>query len=131
MAGCHVKPEQMFNLIFGYNAPYFEAGVIYSAAAGYNEIVFSTVPSGQLRIVRSVAAKDAITGGGYINFYIYYIATSFPITDSLVGGANLWRGVKVDVVLPAGALLYCTWSGAVAGDLLEFRATGYNMKLTQ
>ena len=56
MPGCHVQPEQMFNLIFGYSDAFAET--IEVVGTGGNDVAGgSIVPSGEVWVATGISAQ--------------------------------------------------------------------------
>lgn len=131
MPGCHVQPDQQWNLIFGYNAPYLEQKINLAALAGDNFLVGTVVPAGEAWVVSGLSGINwtrVITriSGGIYDGAVYY--SFFAKASPAIGEAVF---CSVPLVVSAGNYVYCYYQGCTAGDDIYFNAAGYKMKLTQ
>jgi len=127
---CHIKPEQFFNLIFGYYDRYFEALSDLNPGAGTNIKEFSTVPSGEVWIVNNINARNDARAVS-IMFDAYNGTNSARIKRETSGGAGvdvIWNGT---LVLKAGDRARVWFFTTTAGDDLRWEIWGYKMKISQ
>lgn len=131
MAGCHVKPEQMFHLIWGYNEQYFERVLNETAALGTNVLLGKQVPENELWVVTAVSSYNADHKPDAVIIGILKDTTYNTLFSDAPSAANVtvaWSGlatmVKDDRAF--GILTGCT-----ANDDIALYIHGYKMKLTQ
>jgi len=131
MPGCHVQPEQMFNLIWGYNAPYAERVSNLNAGAGANFLLGTIVPTGEVWVACSLTAYDANNNPTAITLGLFDNVGSYDLTRRAGPGVNVtieWNGLAV---ASAGGKFYAYITGCVAGDDIYLDIVGYKMKLSQ
>lgn len=128
--GCHVQPEQMFNLIFGYAGQVLEA--TSAVGAGANKSTYSTaVPADEVHVITNVAARHDDGDNRTLMLRVwdgadyYHIARlgNVPKTDVL-DRQGMWILVEGDMI-EARAL------SLGAGDNVYVEINGYKMILTQ
>ena len=131
MSGCHVQPEQMFNLIFGYNDQYAEVVSSTNAVVGTNELLGTVVPSGEVWVVTAALAFDVQTAASAIciglydgSEYYYAIREKSPAAASPVNLVSTY-------VMKPGDKALGRFFGCVAGDDIYAHFLGYKMKLSQ
>jgi len=131
MSGCHVQPEQMFNLIFGYKDRYAEK--IDWTMAGASETKSTTaVPAGEIWILNSLSIRNI--NGAATNFTVFLaVAAVEYVTCAWASGyvayqTLYWNG---SIVLKEGDNVRFLVTAAAAGENIEARIWGYKMKLSQ
>jgi len=131
MAGCHVQPEQMFNLIWGYNGQYLERVEVANATAGKNVLLGTEVPPGELWVVTGLVARDesnVVTSGAVGVYdgseYVHAGYTADPARRVPITYSGLLPMVEGD---KASA----TFWGCTLNDDLDLWIVGYKMKLAQ
>jgi hypothetical protein len=130
MNGCHIKPEQFFNLIFGYNAIYAESGSDLNPGAGTVVQTMSAVPAGEIWILQQVSLRNTARGARMIA-HVYNGTTEWDLIDQTTGAAGvraIWTGA---VVMQAGDYIRLAFYATTAGDDLYWQARGYKMKVSQ
>jgi len=131
MTGCHVQPEQMFDLIWGYNAGYAERVSNLNAANGGNILSSTIVPTGEVWVACSLVAFNDSRNPTTIFLGLDDRTTWYNLTRKAGAGVGLsteWSGMAV---APAGSRFYAYITGCVAGDHIYLEIVGYKMKLTQ
>jgi len=131
MTGCHVQPEQMFNLIWGYNAAYAERISNLAASLGANFLYGTVVPAGELWVAVSLVAFDTIHNPDLISLGVYDATTWFNLTQKAgpgIGATVEWTGIAP---IPAGSKAFAYFTSCNAGDDIYLDIIGYKMKLTQ
>lgn len=129
--GCHVKPEQMFNLIFSYYDQYLELLETDDAPAGAFALSGTAVPADEVWVVRFVTARNKITNPSQIRIGILEGATLYPFVEAVAPGANIFVELNGMLVLKEADKVRARFGGCVLGDDLEVNISGYKMKLTQ
>jgi len=131
MAGCHVKPEQMFNLIFGYNDRVTDYAVKDSSATGFLDQVFPVVGPDVIYVVQAIwcQPRESATAVAYMGIKDgtnpHWIGASGVLAQyepyTVTGQFVLKQGDQVLVSVMSG------------GDTKEFWMGywGYKMKLVQ
>jgi len=130
LGGCHIKPEQFFNLIFGYNAQYAEYGSDLNPAGGTVVKTMSAVPSNEIWILQQVSLRNVARGARMIA-HIYDGTNEYDLIDQTTGGANyraIWTGA---VVMAPGDYIRLAFYSTTAGDDLYWQARGCKMKVVQ
>lgn len=130
MGGCHVQPEQMFNLIFGYNSGYIEEGFDLSAPAGTVTKDLSTVPSGEVWVI---CAARAINNSRLARcvIVVHDAAGNYTLQDQTTTASQnsvVWSGA---LPVAAGSNMRFYFQGTTLNDDLYYSALGYKMKLSQ
>lgn len=131
MPGCHVQPEQMFNLIWGYNAIYKERISNTNANAGANFLYGTVVPTGQLWVGASLVGFNVNRSPTAISLGLYDGTTWYNLTQRAGAGAGVtieWTGLAP---LAAGSRFFAYITGCAAGDDIYLDIVGYKMVLTQ
>lgn len=128
MHGCHVKPEQFFNLIFGYHDQYNEADVDLTAPAGTVEKLGAQVPAGEIWVVTTAWAYNATRGSVYLLIDLWDGSNIQRLTAGAPVGFN-GLGVKGNIVLKEGDRIRWTFLDTVLNDDLYWGAAGYKMKV--
>ena len=131
VAGCHIKPEQFFNLIFGYNDRYAQQVSNLNASAGSNYLFGTTVPAGEIWVVGTMAASNVNTISSGISVGVYDGATYYTLTAKKSPAAAEWVPWSGIMVLKEGDRLFAWFGACAAGDDLFFNANGYKMKVAQ
>lgn len=131
MSGCHVQPEQMFNLILGYAAHYWHYASTTNWGAGYNAMSGPAVPTGEVWVVVAAHIKN-ITRAASMAISVRNAAGEQVAlqtgSTTAAGAAFAWSGMAV---LQAGNFIFYEVSGCVAGDDGNWGSLGYKTKLTQ
>lgn len=131
MSGCHVQPEQMFNLVFGYNAIWAEDEA-HLATGGDGTRTSDTVPVGEVWVLTHVSMSD--TTRTAVNYFWEITDAGGLITRFLVQLAvdryivSRWDGW---IALQAGEYVTLYYSGTALNDAMYGAFRGYKMKLTQ
>jgi len=131
MSGCHVKPEQIFNLIFGYNDRWAHdlSGVVsgdgaYSASVGL--VDDTEIYVAQFVYIRN---RSGQRGDSFIRFHdgtdMYYAALAVTPTRYT---PLIWNG---SVPMKYGDQVYVKQDSCLNNDVMEAGVWGYKMKLTQ
>ena len=131
MNGCHIKPEQFFNLIFGYYDRYSEQTSKTSTGEATTWAYSSAVPSGEVWVIEAVECyhDDPTARKSTIRAYdgTYYII--FAINIALGQYVNLiWSG---RVTLKAGDKIAIGVDSLTTGKGVIGQIWGHKMKLAQ
>jgi hypothetical protein len=131
IGGCHVKPEQFFNLILGYYDYYWHYNETANWAATYNYMAGDVVPAGEVWVVVAASIKNITRGCNMAisvrNASAKQIALKTGSTTG-AGEAFAWSG---QAILKEGDFIVYEVSGTVAGDDGNWGSLGYKMKLAQ
>jgi hypothetical protein len=130
MGGCHVKPEQIFNLIFGYSDHYAEWTRDNNMPAGFKRETGLVVPAGEIWVLNNVGAQNQQRAGD-ITLGINDGTNNYSLTRGTAsGGAGpvSWNG---QLVLPAGWSVSWDFNNTVLNDDCIWWAVGYKMVLSQ
>lgn len=130
MPGCHVQPDQQWNLIFGYNAGYYELFTDTSAPAGTVLKYGTVVPAGQAWVVQAIAGCN-VNRQANVQLDVYDGASYVILADVLTPAANRWGTWTGSFVMGPGAKFCVIFLGTTLNDDLYWAAGGYKMKLTQ
>ena len=128
--GCHVKPEQFFNLIFGYNDKYWEAGSNLNTPAGIVVVTLTPVPAGEAWVLTAANCENAsaaramcIDVGDGTNYITLVDATGSGYRKGIQ-----WAG---NVVMKEGDRVRFVFFDTVLNEDTYWKAMGYKMKLVQ
>ena len=131
MNGCHIKPEQFFNLIFGYYDRYWLHTYNENATAGTNIQDSGVVPAGEVWIITAVRAVNDNTNVTAIEFFLRsataYVALYRRFSPGVAADV-LWAG---SVCLKAGDYVRVIFYGCTLNDNITSDIIGYKMKLSQ
>jgi hypothetical protein len=128
--GCHVKPEQFFNLIFGYHDRYSATKTEFNPGGAPISLILPAVDPGEVWVLNTFWGMNGtrddniqlkVNAGGEIHYLAYGPS----------GGAArpiIWNGA---IPLKQGDTLFVTFWANQAGDDLYCGALGSKMKLTQ
>uniref|UniRef100_A0A6H1ZVR7 Uncharacterized protein n=1 Tax=viral metagenome TaxID=1070528 RepID=A0A6H1ZVR7_9ZZZZ len=131
VAGCHVKPEQFFNLIFGFNAIVSEYQENLSAAAGDNWLIFSTVPTGEVWIITLIAGVNRTSAPTRIDAFDYDGANYRCLGDTPSPGASVHAVFHRFIPIAADHSVRVRVRGCVLNDDIDANILGFKMKLSQ
>lgn len=126
--GCHVQPEQFFNLIFGYNDRYVESESDLNAGAGTVEKSLSAVPAGEIWVLQAAHGLNSKRAAGVV----IRVTDGTDFADLTTGltpasvSRVCWSG---EVVMKEGDYVHFFFLGTIAGDDLYWNAWGYKMKV--
>lgn len=123
MPGCHVKPEQMFNLIFGYAGQILEKTEV--EGAGDHTSAYSTpVPPNELHVMTGISAKHDDVNSRTLMLRVwdgtdfYHIARREGIAKTeILDRQGMWILVEGDMIearclsLGAGKSVFCEING--------------------
>ena len=131
LGGCHIKPEQFFNLIFGYYDRYFEIGSDLNAPAGNVLKSLSAVPSDEVWMLQHFHAADA---NRQLRIQCQIIGTggqAIEIRDTLADATSFAVTHSGWYILKPGDYVRFLFVGVVLNDDLWWKAWGFKMKLSQ
>ena len=131
MAGCHVKPEQAFNLIFGYESQYFERVFDLNPGASTKFLYGTAVDPGEVWVITSMAAFNNTRDPATISVGVYDGATWMNATQQAGPGAGITISYQGQLPMKAGDKAFAYFTGGQAADDLYLDIIGYKMKLTQ
>lgn len=130
MTGCHVPPDQQWNLIFGYNNVYREVGQDLNPDAGTIAKSLGVVPAGQIWVVQNFGVSNEMRALTHL-LNIWDGTNYYPLLEATQSGTGYWVCWNGAVVLYPGECLRVFFRSTVAGDNLYWSARGYKMVLTQ
>lgn len=128
--GCHVKAEQFFNLIWGYNDYYRELDSDLNAAAGQNLKTLSAVPTGEIWVVQHVVGYND-NRGVRILLRIRDGSDRYDLKDEISSGAGvrvIWTG---EVAMYPTEQIEVAFLNTILNDDLYWGARGYKVKTSQ
>jgi len=131
LGGCHIKPEQFFNLIFGYYDRYVERIYEPNAVAGTNTLSGIVVPASEIWVVTNMFGLNFNTNPGVLVHEVYDGTTEYRLRRVVTPGANVsveWYG---HAFLKAGDRLRTIFTSCVLNDDLYAEYVGYKMKVSQ
>lgn len=114
-------------MVWGFSDNYFEYVAEFNAAPGGDSLTFSTVPAGEVWVVTQWAAVDVNTAIAGIGLQVKRPGGAWDLDPKVPGGAGVWVGGPVHVVLKAGDYISMGFGGTVAGDDLHGNVGGYKM----
>ncbi len=129
VAGCHIKPEQFFNLIFGYNNIYEARVDTTTTSAGDNRWAPDVVPAGEVWIITSFQGWNATTATGTLHCGKWDATNQNIVKDTRYYTPTRiidWQG---NLVLKAGWYPYIMWSACALNDRRIGYIVGYKMKV--
>lgn len=118
------------DLLFKVKAVYNEQETIFSAAAGNRTATFSTVPSGEIWIIKSFSAFNAVSINTQIRLQYNDGSVDKWAEIGLTPAAFELVKIETDIILPAGGNLIAKFRGTTAGDDLYTDANGYKIAAT-
>jgi len=131
MVGCHVQPEQMFNLIWGYNDIWDEV-MGFTATATSGSKSSGVVPAGEIQVLQVATMYNQTRAGSTIAWVIVNPSAKWFELSSQTALAQYAPGVwSGTVVLAAGDYVLLSYAAVQVNDVLVGGVRGYKMKLTQ
>jgi len=130
LGGCHIKPEQFFNLIFGYYDRYAAQGSDLNPGAGPLTKTLPAVPAGEIWVVQMISASNQsractmMLGANLGGIDVW----AYRFVGGAAGDWAVWSG---QIVLKQDDYIEVYFANNQAGDDLYWRAAGYKMKLSQ
>jgi hypothetical protein len=131
MTGCHVKPEQVFNLILGYNDDYLEQASNTNAAAGNNFLYGTVVPADEVWVVCGISGINVTRAITQISGGIYNGSTYHALFGANSPAASQIVYCPISLIVGPGNKVYAIYIGCTAGDDIYLNIAGYKVKLTQ
>lgn len=131
MNGCHVQPEQMFNLIWGYNGHFAQYLTHTKSGAGEYNMDFTSVPSDEVWMLQALAAADFHAVVRVVGSIETTGGVWAPVFDTDLVAATeymCWTGA---IVIPPLAFATISFKAVGNGHVVRGRICGYKMKLTQ
>jgi len=129
MPGCHVQPEQMFNLIWGYNGQYQERAGDTSMPAGGADKDLTPVPAGQVWVVNCIWAKND-NRGCQVHLKVVCGANIHTLKYETTPAAVAVSSITGAFVLKEGDFVRVTFAGLTLNDDCYWGALGYKMVLS-
>ncbi len=126
---CHIKPEQFFNLIFGYYDTYEVHLDTTTTVAGDNAWYPAVVPAGEVWVITSFFGFNVTTATGIMMCGKYTGATQYKVKDTRYYTPTMiidWQGM---LVLKAGWYPYIMWGSCALNDRRIGDIAGYKMKI--
>jgi len=121
---------QKLALLWGYSDRLAELTLYTQTTAATALQTLFTVPAGYVYVVKSTMSLNRNTIQVH-NHLLHNAVTYFPIAGFAAQPIGVWAvNDNVDYPLKAGDSLRFQFLGCGAGDLLEFAAWGYKMKVT-
>jgi len=118
------------NLLFGYYDRLVETKSIADASAGANAINHTAVPTGEVWIVKGHNVLDSATAAN-AQLQLWDGTTAHVVNHYGALTIGQWSNFsKGDIVLKAGDLLICYFSGCTLHDVLQSSIWGYKMKVS-
>ena len=131
VAGCHIKPEQFFNLIFGYNDTLHDKKTVTSTGTSAT-MDSSAVPAGEIWIVRQVSGGSGSRQATLLDCQIYEAATTLHGLGAVQPVGTSWTLCReTEVILKATDQIRGIFYGVANGDSVSMTIHGYKMKVSQ
>lgn len=131
MGGCHLDPNQWWNLVFGYNNRWVEdLGGTQSGAGAYNKASIA-VPAGYIYVAQFVFARNTTGARGRATLFAYDAVDEYIFNSVAAPATNepvTWNG---GLVLKAGDTIGVRQISCLNGDVIQAGVWGYMMKLSQ
>jgi hypothetical protein len=131
MNGCHVQPEQFFNLIFGYHDRYVDMASENVPVAGTRALFGTAVPSDEVWVVTCAVAFNATRATSFIDLGVAVGAAHYVGGRVQAGGAGVSPVLAGPMVMKNGDKLVTDIGGCLVGDWIYLFGLGYKMKITQ
>lgn len=131
IGGCHVKPEQFFNLIFGYNDRWTEDLSGIQSGAGTWEVHTTAVPAGYIYLLQFFYIKNTSGARGTATLRVNDGTDDFWMVQEDSPGRYEVVSFIGNLVLKEGDIAYMKQVSCADGDEISCGAWGYKMKLTQ
>jgi hypothetical protein len=131
MNGCHIKPEQFFNLIFGYYDRWAETLTYTKVGDGTYYMSFTAVPAGEVWVLLGLSWTNRARVIRCSPRLIFPSLASSYLKDGNTPGAwawDVWNGLAV---LTASDTVGIVFYNCLNGDTVEGQVYGYKMKLSQ
>lgn len=131
MSGCHVKPEQMFNLIFGFHSQWLEEVDNANATAGDTWLTYTEVPPNEIWIATSVGGALTDRAPTAIEAFIYDGSSYYCIASEVAPVTRDWWKEQGWWILVEGDTMRIRVRGCNAGDDTWSSVTGFKMRVVQ
>lgn len=118
-------------MMFGYSAAWIERESTLTAAAGLNELVFTTVPAGEVWVLTAICMVDLQTDPSVVAFFIRNDGPDVNLFVVNSPGAGEWTYLTGWWVIPAGSTLIAYYNGCTLNDDLYADACGFKMKIAE
>lgn len=130
LGGCHVKPEQFFNLIFGYYDRYLET-VVDTSVNGTTTVSGSKVPTGEVWVVTHISIWHNDPLARVLRISLFSEGTAHRLVDVMQIAQGYLLERQGWWVLKAGDRLQGTAEDLAAGRTVRLCGNGFKMKVTQ
>jgi len=120
---------QRLPLLWGFSDIYLETKSNENVSAGKNSIYFSTVPAGEVWVIKSVSARCSTDNPYSVEFLIGINTTYHLIASIEYTKAWITVGVISELVLKEGHFMRVCFVNNVEGDNDYAAVTGYKMKI--
>jgi len=118
-------------MLWGYSDRYAETESNLSAAAGFNWLVFSTVPAGEVWVVSGMTWVNVNTACSLIAADMYDGADLYTLYYEGTPAANVYKTIQCDIVLKEGDCLKVLFGGCALNDDIYAWAFGYKMAIAE
>lgn len=130
MAGCHLKPEQLFSLLFGYSEEWLENDFVTGAATP-GDVYLTAVPAGEIWVVTHAMCRHTDPAARTIAAGIYDGANPSYFFQGVGVAAQVYVESPVWWVLPAGYQVTATANTLAAARRLYVYVTGFKQIISQ
>jgi len=118
-------------LLLGYSGPIGDQINENNAAAGFDALLASAVPAGEIWVVTSVSGRDVTTAITKIIIYFTRGTDSFFVAGVQSPAKDQFLTWSGQIVLIPGDELKVGFWGTVAGDDIEMTYSGYRVDIDQ
>jgi len=131
MGGCHVQPEQMFDLIWGYHDTLHVLATANAAGTSVT-ISFAAVPSDEVWWIQYITYQDTLRQSTPMVAAVMEAgANQMDVAVAVPPGTSWTSFIKSDIVIKNPAFMRVFGYACVNLDPCKAWLHGYKMKLTQ
>jgi len=131
MAGCHVQPEQMLQLIWGYNAVVGQSVAKLSTGGVTTDCVSAAVATDEAWVVQITTSRHTDPAARRLQLFVNRGGTIITLLDKT--GVVVTESINLNssFTMVAGDTLTARGVNLVNGCTLYLDYVGYKMKLSQ
>jgi len=118
-------------MLWGYTDRYAEVEENTSAVAGFNWLVFSTVPAGEVWVVTGLCWVNVNTACSMIIADLFDGVTLYGLAVEAPAVANGYYSILCNITMKAGDCLKVLFGGCTLNDDIYAWAFGYKMAIAE